>query len=604
MAKKTIKTGGVPHIGAALAQSLTESIAEIIHNGINHHWFSEEDAKSATSQCYEKLTKILQKYTPVAYRVLDNALIVNGTPLKEKTRHIESLVNQLDALSVDNFTIHAGITEENFSNLLEVMEAQPAELQLLGGFVNCIKDFNIKGVEAKSLVFQEMSDDEVVLSKDDAAKVGTGSGAGEGGEDAAATILAFLKGDVALDDKDVAKTVKDTANDASKMADLILRAAEVQQSQTGLEGGESMIDFVVGCLRRTYVGLTKDRSAKTQIGKKRIAKNLMLLEKEVLERMRSMTADWNDDDLNAIIEATQEMTDELKIDSIVDDFAAKRRAEAESKRQIIEYIESVGIDNVDKLKQRLAERGFSSKEWQELLIQRGLAEGGGSGSGSGAGAGSEGSGPGDGGAPGATQGLGAGAGLGMGAGFSLGSLVEAISRLDILLGNMESSFDEDGPRTAPASSGKGAGEGAGQGAGEGAGQGAGEGAGQGAGEGDGQGGGDGDGVGEGAGKAREVMAEARANIRGLIDNIRDGADIFQSPKGSEGKPAKKKDIIRDLAAILEQIGQPLEAIRLSLDMVHGGNLGKLNQGQKGMLALALDNIDSIETLLEGAGPSS
>lgn len=554
MPKKEKKdTKEEPAVDMQMAQVLTEAIADIMNNTIHNYWLSARDAKSATAECFKTLQSFFKVHIKLAYRIFDGALMVNGSALREKSHNIEIFIKHLTILEIDNFTLFPSVSEKEFFDLLEILEAQPFELEQLGGFASCLEKFKIENIETKKLIFKEVSEEEVVVSKD---MVGSGKEDGDGtGEEKIGSILAFLKGDIPTDDKNAIKNIQETANDSAKMAELILQAAEVRQSQANLEGGESMVDFVVGCLRRTYDGMTQDKSAKTKMGKKRITKNLMLLEEDILERMRNMSMEWDEEDLQAIVDATQEMTDELKIDTLADDFMSKRNATEESEQRMLEYVQSMGIDNVDKLKQKLAERGFNANEWQQLVIQKGL------GAGDGQGIGEEGMGPGEGGTPGPGEGLGGG----MGAGFALGSLIEAIGHLDVLLGNMEEDVKETNEQARQGNSGKLV-----------------------------------DVLEDVTGQVRELSLGTGEKIQHLIDNIQADADAVDAAENMAGSDLKvtRKQILHNLVAIIREIVEPLEVIKASLDMIKSQTMGGLNDNQNAALKLAVENADIIEQLLK------
>ncbi|OVE75582.1 hypothetical protein BVX97_04130 [bacterium E08(2017)] len=555
------------------AYNICEFIADIVNNTINSYWLSATDAATAAADCYQLLGKTLEKGGSLAFRVFDGSLMLNGDPIRQKSHNIEVFVEHLDSCEIDNFTITSEIDNAHFTNFLEVLEANKYELEQLGGFGACLERFDIKGVETKKIVFQEVSEEEVIVDKDDLKK---GSGSGEGGpsEQEVGSILAFLKGEIPTDDKDAVKQVQETATDAGQMADLIMNAADIRQQENPLEGGETMIDFVVGCLRRTYDGLTQQKSASTKTGKKRITKNLLLLEKEVLDRMRAMSDAWDDDDLQAIVDATQEMTDELKIDSLVDEYFVSQQHSEEKQKQIMEYIRSVGIDNVDTLKQKLKAKGMQVDDWQQLVVKSGKGgmgvgpgatptadAGHGEGDGGGPGAG-PGMGPGEGG-----EGLGAGGGLGMGAGFAIGSLVEAISHLDVVLNNMEKDFNSEDVKASSNNSAQLVNI-----------------------------------LEDVTGQVRTMTEGTSEKIDFLLESISADSETINHAEqkaieaGVEIK-ITRQNALKILVDIVREIEEPLAIIQSSLEMIQSNTMGGLNEAQGQALHLAFENTEIISGLM-------
>lgn len=540
----------------AAAYNLAETMADILNNTIHNYWLSPRDAKTAIADCFKNLQQILTRVNAVAFRIFDGSLIVNGDPVHEKTHNIEVFVDHLESIQIDNFTFTSDIDLENFINFLEIIEAHKDEIDQLEGFATCLQRFKIKGVETKKLIFKEISDDEIIVDKDDLKGSSDGNASGN---DAVGNILAFLKGDLPSDNPNTLKQLQETATDASQMADLILNAAEIRQQESPIEDVESMVDFVVGCLRRTYDGLTQQKSAKTKTGKKRITKNLLLLEKEVLDRMRAMSMEWNDDDLQAIVDATQEMTDELMIDSLADEYLATQKSSEEMEKQLLDYIKSVGIDNVDVLKRKFSEKGMDIGNWQELIVKSNSESGAGEGSGPGDGCDAAGHGEGPG-------GLGLGGGLGSGSGFAIGSLIEAISHLDVVMGNIEQDIESSDEQTRHSNCKKLVGA-----------------------------------LEEVTGQVKTMMTSTGHKIDCLVENLLADADAVQTVeekamKANTDIKLTRENILRILVEIVREISEPLAVIQTSLEMINSNTMGGLTDSQQKTLRLASENTEMISLL--------
>ncbi len=562
MAKKKKKATYIK-LEPEAAYELADDLADILNNTIHNYWLSSSDAETATADCYKVLRIALNKATAISFRIFDGALMINGDAIRDKSHNIEVLVDHLETVEIDNFTMTSDIDEAGFANMLEILEANKDELDQLGGFATCLEQFKIKGVETRNVVFQEVGEDEMLIDKDDLKQDSGGNGPSQ---ETVGSILAFLKGEVPTDDTNAVKQIQETATDAGQMADLILNAAEIRRQETPIEDGESMVDLVVGCLRRTYESITQQKSARTKTGKKRITKNLLLLEKEVLDRMREMSMDWTDDDLQAIVDATQEMTDELKIDSLADEYISTKKINKNMEKHILDYIESVGIDNVDILKQKLSAKGMDMSDWKELVVKSG------SGAGIGAGAG-----PGDGGEPGAGEGMGPGeggdgigigGGLGMGSGFALGSLVDAIGHLDVALGNMEAGFSNSDGKTQEKDSNELV-----------------------------------NALENATGQVRSIAKGTGQKIDFLINNLQADEDTINHAEESAiaaGVELKmtRKAMLQILADIVREIYEPLTVIKISMDIIKSNTMSGLTENQTKSLRIADESTDMIVQLLK------
>jgi len=78
------------------------------------------------------------------------------------------------------------------------------------------------------------------------------------------------------------------ADNTNELGDLIMYSATVAREQAQIEGGENFSELVVGCLRKAYEDINSDPSAKTQKCKKNLQKTLMLLEKDLLDKLKEM----------------------------------------------------------------------------------------------------------------------------------------------------------------------------------------------------------------------------------------------------------------------------------------------------------------------------
>ena len=523
--------------------------------------------KKATSDSFDVLTRVMTTYERVTFAIADDDLLINGHVFPQKNPLVQKFARYLIDLELSSLALTRGMDRADFDSLIEIMNTSPEELLKAGGVGSVISGSGLSHVGTKSVVYREIAEDDVVLTKDEF------EGLDEGGGEA---VLAFLKGDVSEDDENVLRSIQDMASDADKLTELILRAAEVQAESADVEGGETFANLVVGCLRRAYEGILQDPALKTQRGKKELTKTLMLVEKQLLDKMRDSGHEVEGAMVDVVTDAVEGMTDELKMDSLAAEYVKKRGAVETSEDRILRYIRSKGSDErgQEELKEKLLEGGLSEAGWRELVVRSGSEESNAGGDASG-------------GEPGAG-----------GGGFSSEGMA-AIGALTGLLSSLEAGIQGKGPGgtgTGPGGDGTGPG-------------------------GDGTGpGGDGTGPG-GAGVGADVaVGKTVVEIEGEVANlasiagrrIEDFVSIIGEVAAETAPPRdraearerkqKRENAHQKLMVLLAEIGQelcqPLAVINCALDMISAGSLGPVTDGQKEMLNLAVSSGDKLKQLAD------
>lgn len=544
-AKKKIekdKTAEQPQVDMALAAKFLISMSAIVNNSLRHYWLSSSDAAEYTTECFRMLTGLFKTCDRIVLRIINGILMINGNPVEDKSAVLRMLVGHLSDLEIDNFNLISDLSEEDFSKFLEIISAQPAEIKQLGEFTSLLEQFGVKNIETKRMIYREVMEEEMVVSRDDFEKAGKGDGPGETD---AGNILAFLKGDVSVTDENMAQKVQETASDPARMAELILRAADIRQEAADVEGGEGLVDFVVGCLRRTCNGMSQASSFKTQKGKKKITRDLVLLEEEVLNRMREMSSEWDDEDLSAITAVTEEMTDEIKMDAAVDEYVTKLSASQASEQNILNFVKSEkgAVEGESKLQQKLADRGLSMAGWQELVVKSGGGEGG--------------------------AGLGPGAGPGPGGGgFGSGHIIEAIAHLDTLLNSMEKEFTRSDKPALDSNAQKLL-----------------------------------DVLKDVSKEVKSLALGTDRKIQSLIEGLRADDETIRATEEAARTAGKeimltRKQVLSIIAGITKEIAEPLDLIKTSLDMINSKALGGNADLQSTAISLAEENAQIIKKLLD------
>jgi hypothetical protein len=344
----------------------------LVYNNMALYSPEHSVTKQSAEDAFKILSAELEKVDEISFTVDEGLLMIDDSLVELKNPLMRGFVDQLYSLEIGTFAIEKDMTSEDFLKLIELLGAKPEEMKALGGFRAALETVGIKTVQATTVRYEKVTEGDIVVSKD---KLAEAAGLGE---EQTESIVAFLKGDVAADDEAVAGAMKEASKDADKLGDLIMKAADVSQGTADIDGGETMAHLVAGCLRRTQDALMSDPSMKTQKGKKSLEKTLLLLEKDLIEKMRNSDGDVSEDDLAEISDSVGEMVDELRIDSLAGDYMKKRTAITSNEDKILRFIRTKGLDNVidGDLGDKLTEGGLSLEGWQELLVKSGAARDG------------------------------------------------------------------------------------------------------------------------------------------------------------------------------------------------------------------------------------
>jgi len=377
-----------------VAEEVVRSFGVALNNaylyGISH---------AVTSQTlgvtHETLLRAQATCGAINITVAEDGLVLNGAAVNQRSPLLRVLANHMRERDIGGFTIVPGLTRARFDALIELLSGRPESIKQGGGFAALLTERGLEGVQTSQLVYRKISEEDVVLSRKDAekklAEVTRADAAN--GEPAKPvnvdTIMAFLKGEGNADA--AAQEIQKGALSPEKLADLILHAAEIRRERAAIEGGESFAGLIVGCLRKTFEGLAKDPSAKTQKGKRCLERTLLLLEKQVLEKLSGMAADVDESALALVHDTAAELRDEIEIDALAAEYMKKRQSMEANEKRIVRFLRAKGGDSAqeDDLRQRLTTAGLAPEGWRELLVKSGApageSAGGGAGSGSGGG---------------------------------------------------------------------------------------------------------------------------------------------------------------------------------------------------------------------------
>ena len=340
--------------------------------------------QQSLQESYAALSKLLEGRERVQLAFADGKLQIDGQWVEPDSRFAETFIEKLGALDITGFSFVRGMSEEEFIDLLEFfIYASPTDTSDVG---EAMAARGVKHVEMEKAVYQRVAEGQTVVDEGGAEQDG---GAGAGGDEGEAEdgpspaaveqIMAFLKGEDHATDAPVPEELKEVANDAEKLASLIMEATAVRQRQADIEGGENLTDFVVGCLRRTYGGLMKAGAGKTQKGRRDMKKSLLLLEKDVLDRLHSLVEETDPEADAAIAAAIEEMQEDLEVDSLATEYVKRRKALEKMEHRMVRYMDrrDDAQDPDGPLHDKLQEAGLGTHGWRELVAK--TADGAGSG---------------------------------------------------------------------------------------------------------------------------------------------------------------------------------------------------------------------------------
>lgn len=520
------------------AEKLVRAIGLVFSNtflyGTNH-----SVTKKAREDAYKILSDIFLACPEVSFNVTENALMVNQKAVEVRNKLMETFVSRLSDMDLNSFSLKCGMTSEKFEGLMDLFNSKPEDIKEQGGFAAAVAKAGLEYVRVTTISYVQVTEDEVVMSKDDAQEAQEAQEVQEKTAAAAATvetIMAFLRGDVSSADKNVVQGMEAAASSADKLGELILRSAEVKSQTIDLEGGETFAEVVVGCLRRANESLMQSPDAKTQKGKKRIKKTLMLLEKELLDKMRSERGSMEPEDEGLITEAIEEMNDELTIEALAEEYMKKRNAIDTNEKRIMRFIKSKGdkIGDTDLLG-KLQSCGLSMEGWQDLIVKSGMGK---------------------------DMGIGRGEG---------GGGIAAIGRLAMLLEHLEEDViknEEGGKETADSTAlEKKLSES----------------------------------VRELESEVNNVVAETERKIDDLVQKVKEEEAAEEAEKRGEKKPKEqrmsRKQMVEFLAEIVQELCQPLAVIGCSVDMIISRSLGEITNAQEDMLKLATESGEKLQKLI-------
>lgn len=316
---------------------------------------------------YKLLMSALEKEEGVNISVVDDNLNINQSPIHNATPAMQSLVERLTSLGIASFTLQRGLTAQSYESMIELLHASPDEMKAAGGFGMVVKALGIQNIEAKRVFFQQVTEDDVVVSKEKLAeKVGLPPGS-------ESELIDFLTGKPGEVGDRAAAKIEAATGDPAAVADVVMQASDVNE----VIPDEEKVENLVGCVRRLYDQLSKGPRAKTQKGKRELLKFFNSLEKDIASKLDSEAGVKDQDVLGRVSNVFEEMADALTIDSLVAEYGKKQGAIEKSEHRLVRYIKAKGegILSDGAFLEKLEAEGISKEKLAELLAKSGIVVG-------------------------------------------------------------------------------------------------------------------------------------------------------------------------------------------------------------------------------------
>lgn len=314
---------------------------------------------------FEELQTALHNRKSIVIGTYDGKLTVDEEVVTVRDLPIRTLEKRLTAMKVSHLALTRGLTRNELKQLIAALGA-PGEEHLK------------KTLSSSDLQHIEMEDVKYVALREGESKTGPGgegggtdSGSQEISKQQVSQIVAFLKGEAGANGTD---DVKKMISDPERLGQMIMEAASIRQSAVSLHDGESMADIVIGCLRRTYDGLRKESEFRSAQGKINLNKAMMLLEKNVLDKIHAAFGAQHPEIDQRIFDAIREMEEEQRFEVLTAHYFDQRRKLDKAEERLIETIQQQGEE---KAREQFGASDIPLKDWQKLMIKAGANVGNG-----------------------------------------------------------------------------------------------------------------------------------------------------------------------------------------------------------------------------------
>ena len=332
-----------------------------------------EQAIEATHAAMEKLFTDRKK---IILGTINGVMTIDRTPVVAGGTLLKSLERRLVRLGVTGLRIARGISSNELTQLVKLLASNETK-----DFAKGIDQASLSNISTDNTRYEAVHEGETVANKGDLAGAGGSNGVlvlddgmdhggGNGGGEGASTvhveqIVAFLKGDIESDEHGIREELADLASDPDRLGQMIMESVAIRQQASALSG-ESLSDVVLGCLRRTYNGLRKQPAFQTSEGTADLQKALLLLEESVLDKLRGISDEPNEELDRQIVQAIREMDENLGFELAAHEYVEHRDAIEQNKEQMKAFLKMRGPEAAEEM---LQDSEFPRTEWRKIVVE-------------------------------------------------------------------------------------------------------------------------------------------------------------------------------------------------------------------------------------------
>jgi hypothetical protein len=367
--------------GRKEAVDLLRRLGQVL-NSLSIFGAQHKATQQALDDGFAALSQMTARQPSVTLGADHKNLLCDAQVVEPNTALLRTLLRRWNALGLSSLELTQGISRDEFQRLMMILGTAPDAVASAKALAQPPAQDGFTHLHLKRLSYQAVSDDDVVVRKQALANEALPAPAKKPSKVAAigSEIIAYLQS-YAGGALTVSPEAAALASQPSRLAELLLRSADIRPETAQVAGGEQLGNLVVGCLRRLHGHLAATPAAKTKQGKKAVQQTLIMLEKEVIEKLRNVAgAEAAAAAAPAIEEAVGEMLGDLRREGLVDDYVKKRQQSAISEKRLVRFLKAQQghperTDALGKVQQQLTASGVTDSAWGALL-QKSASAGG------------------------------------------------------------------------------------------------------------------------------------------------------------------------------------------------------------------------------------
>ncbi len=370
---------------ASLAREEAEHLLRCLGYTLNSLSIFGEHHKAtqrALDEGFAVLSQVVARQPAVTVGADKNRLLCDTYVVDASTAMLRTLLRRWNTLALGSLELAQGMTRDEFRRLVVLLGTAPDEAAAKKAFPGHPEAGGFEHLHLSRMSYQAVSEDDVVVKKQ---AVAPAAAPAPKKNPSPATVLgseiiAYLQSPAGgrLTPSPEAAAL---AAQPSRLAELLLRSADIRPETAQVTGGEQLGHMVIGCLRRLHNHLAATPAAKTKQGKQAIRQALVLLEKEVVEKLRDLAGAETAAAAAPAIEAeVEDLVGEVLMADLVEDYTKKRQQTDAIEKRLVRLITSkqkhpAHTAALDSLHRKLTANGLAASDWVALL-QKSTAAGG------------------------------------------------------------------------------------------------------------------------------------------------------------------------------------------------------------------------------------